>query len=154
MLRSRSAPEGLFMTTEQMQRSAYRLSALTLGVMLLVGVVKIVYPLQAQGAHTAANRTGDTAYTPTKLEWAALELQADYGNTNWTSETPVMITFLEGTDGTTMLCVLQYTPEVPAQVLKITRDSEQNVFDKYAEGRGWTWLRLQFQERILPRPSH
>jgi hypothetical protein len=123
--------------------------------MLLVGVAKLVYPLQAQGGQTTApNRPGDTAYTPTKLEWAALELQANYGNTSWTSETPVMITFLEGADGKTILCILQYTPDVSAQVLKINRDSEQIVFDKYAEGRGWTWLRLQFQEKILPRPSH
>ena len=118
----------------------------------LGGGLPLLLPLRAQGTprNNAAARPGDVAYTPTKLEWAALELQADYGNTNWTSETPVTIGFMPLSDGTTVLCLLQYTPDVTAQVVKVSRDSEQVVFDKYVRTRGWSWLRLQFQEKILP----
>jgi len=26
------------------------------------------------------------------------------------------------------------------------------IFDKYAARRGWSWLRLQFDEKMLPSP--
>src|SRR5882762_7689775 len=101
----------------------------------------------------AIDRPGDALYTPTKLEWAALELQANYGQTNWTSETPVMINFLPLDDGKTVLCLLQFTPDVPAVTVKIDRDSEQTVFERYAQNHAWPWLHVQFQEKIPPRPS-
>ena len=114
-------------------------------------------PIRAQATienkTLAVDRPGDALYAPTKLEWAALELQANYGQTNWTSETPVMINFLPLDDGKTVLCLLQFTPDVPAVTVKIDRDSEQTVFERYAQNHGWPWLHLQFQEKILPRPS-
>lgn len=140
-----------------MQRSTVSVSVLILAfVSLVVGSARLC-PLRAQetrGNKAAADRPGDAVYTPTKLEWAALELQAGYGSTVWTSETPVMINFLAMDDGATVLCLLQYTPDVPAQVVKVNRDVEQIVFDKYARRRGWSWLHLEFQEKTLPRPSH
>ena len=90
MLRSRSTPEGPF--HDNQANAAIRISTVSAdsrGDASCRGFAKPVYPPQAHGAHTAAaNRPGDTPYTPMKLEWAALELQANYGNTNWTSETP------------------------------------------------------------------
>jgi hypothetical protein len=113
-------------------------------------------PLWAQGAKekvATADRPGDAPYAPTKLEWAALELQASYGSTTWTSESPVIINYIALSDGATVDCVLQYTPDVSAEVVKTNRDVAQVVFNKYAASRGWSWLRLRFEERIL-RPSH
>jgi hypothetical protein len=134
-----------------MQRSNVAVWALVLLVGLLGGSSVQVRPVRAQA--TATDRPGDAIYTPTKLEWAALELQAAFGQTNWTTETPVMISFSPLDDGNTVLCLLQFTPEVPAVTVKINRDVEQKVFEIYAHHRGWSWLRLQFREKILPRPS-
>jgi hypothetical protein len=134
-----------------MQRTNVAVWALVLLVGLLGGSSVLLRSVRAQA--TAIDRPGDAIYTPTKLEWAALELQASYGQTNWTSETPVMINFSPLDDGSTVLCLLQFTPEVPAATVKINRDSEQRVFETYARSRGWSWLRLQFRESILPRPS-
>jgi len=99
------------------------------------------------------DRPGDATYTPTKLEWAALELQASYGNTNYTSESPVTIQWVALGDGNTLLCILQYTPDVPAGVVKLNREGQQYAFDKYKAARGWSWLRLQFDEHILSGKS-
>jgi len=140
-----------------MQRTNVAVWALVLLVGLLGGSSVLLRPVRAQATvenkTPAIDRPGDAIYTPTKLEWSALELQADSGQTNWTSETPVMINFLPLADGNTVLCLLQYTPEVPAATVKIDRDSAQKVFDIYAGSRGWSWLRLQFREKILTRPS-
>ncbi len=139
-----------------MQRSNVAVWAIVLLVGLLGGS-SVLLPVRAharvENKTPAIDRPGDAIYTPTKLEWAALELQAGYGQTNWTNETPVVINFLPLNDGKTVLCLLQFTPEVPAATVKINRDSEQVVFETYAQSRGWPWLRLQFQEKILPRPS-
>lgn len=96
-------------------------------------------------------RPGMEPYTPTKVEWAALDMQASYGNPNWTNDDPVMINYIDAGDGATIVCVLHYTPDVTAQVVKLNRDTAQKVFDKYVEGRGWTWLRLRFDEKVLHR---
>ncbi len=140
-----------------MQRSNVAVWALVLLVGLLGGSSVLLRPVRAQATvenkTPAIDRPGDAMYTPTKLEWAALELQALYGQTNWTSETPVTISFVPLDDGKTVLCMLQFTPEVPAVTVKINRDSEQRIFESYVHKRGWSWLRLQFRESILPGPS-
>jgi hypothetical protein len=128
-----------------MPRISLNGSTLTLALVFLVGISL------AQKTDNTTTRPGDEAYMPTKLEWAALELQANNGVTTWTSESPVMISFVAWSDGKTVLCVIQYTPEVPAQVVKINRDASQRVFDIYAKSRGWEWLRLEFKESVLRR---
>lgn len=109
------------------------------------------FVVRGQTINSTMDRPGDATYAPTRLEWAALELQASAGQTVWTSETPVMVTFQDSGDGRTVRCVLQYTPEVPAAMVKLNRDTSQKVFDIYTKNRGWTWLRLEFDERLLHR---
>jgi hypothetical protein len=99
-----------------------------------------------------ADRPGDATYTATKLEWAALELQANYGS-HLTSDTPMAVSFAPEADGQTILCLLQFTPDMPPELVKSTRYTRQVIFDKYVQRRGWSWLRLEFQEQTMPRPS-
>ena len=90
---------------------------------------------------------GRMPYTPTKLEWAALELQSNYGQTTMTHESPIMTNFTAKEDGRTVLCILQYTSDVTAAVLKINRDALTSVFESYRRSRGWNWMRLEFLEK-------
>jgi hypothetical protein len=113
-------------------------------------------PLLAQGDRTTkkfqTERPGDAQYVPTKLEWAAVELQAGYGS-EWTSDYHVASAFTALDDGKTVLCLLQYTPDVTADAVKTQKRVTEIIFEKYAQRHGWPWLRLQFQERTLPRPN-
>jgi len=97
------------------------------------------------------DRPGDAPFTPSKLEWAALELQTYFGRT-WTPQDHVDISYMSAGDGTTIRCILQYTPDVAAQDIKMDRDIAQVTFDKYATRRGWSWLRLKFEEHTMPAP--
>lgn len=109
----------------------------------------------AQGKKTAAvSRPGDAPFTPTKLQWAALELQASYGVTTISNDGPAMVNFIAQPDGETIICLIQYMPDTPAAAVKITRDSERRVFDGYVVSTGWTWLHLKFQESVLPATSN
>ena len=95
-----------------------------------------------------ADRPATEAYQPTKLEWAALELQVSYGATVMTRESPFRVTFIPW-NGEYVLCLLQYTTDYPAAALKIQKDSLREAFSLYRESRGWTWLRLHFQEKSI-----
>jgi len=138
-----------------MQRSNVAVFVLALLAALLGASSVMLGPVWAHGVsgNRGTDRPGDAAYAPTKLEWVALELQATYGTT-WTSENPVAVAFSPLNDGKTVLCLLQYTPAVSAGTLQTSRAVEQTVFERYVQKRGWFWLRLQFQEQMLPRPSH
>jgi hypothetical protein len=81
--------------------------------------------------------------------WAAVVLQASYGKPNRRNDTQVMINFNPSNDGRTVICPLQYTPDVSALVVKIYRAGLQQTIDKFVQNQGWTWLRLDFQERVL-----
>lgn len=132
-------------------RSAMAFPAL---VVSLFEVLLLLLPLSALGVNgkvATSDRPGDALYSPTKLEWAALELQANFGS-NWTNEDHVAISYMPGADGKTVRCILQYTPDVSAQALKTSRDVAQVLFNKYEASRGWSWLRVRFEEQPLPAP--
>lgn len=119
--------------------------------MHLLGLAAILIsfcPASAQ-ARGGLDRPGDAPYTPTKLEWAALELQASQGNVTYTSDSPVMVSFIPMPDGKTLLCLLQYPANVQPAVVNLSRVTAQTVFDKYAASRKWRWLQLQFKEQLL-----
>lgn len=94
---------------------------------------------------------GLQGYTPTRLEWAAVELQAANGQNTATHESPLTISFVPWNDGHTVVCLLQYTDDYEATALRVTKESLAKVFATYSNSRGWTWLRLRFQEKSLGR---
>jgi hypothetical protein len=99
----------------------------------------------------ASRPPGIQPHTPTRLQWAALELQALYGNNTMTHESPLRITFVSTADGYTVKCLMQYTPDYPAAALKIERDSVEAAFKKYVETLGWPWLRLAISEHPMEK---
>ena len=92
---------------------------------------------------------GFERYTPTRLEWAALELQASHGDTWSPTEQTVMLSYRPGDDGLTIVCVLQYTAGTTSSLLGMVRDTTKQVFAIYKDAKKWPWLRLEFQEKEL-----
>lgn len=95
---------------------------------------------------------GYEPYNPTKLEWAALELQARYGIP---VSDMVSIQYLatdDDRDGTGITCVLTYNPEVSTAALTAYRKMAQVAFDGYTKSPRWSWLKLHFKEqRLAPK---
>jgi hypothetical protein len=121
-----------------MQSTLYRL----LLVLALFGIA--LNPCYGQ-----TKRPGNEVYSPTKLEWAALELQAMHGTSVMD---PQGIYFIAKGDGETVVCILTYDSDFKAFQLKSLRDSIQKGFEKYRQSRQWPWLRLEFQEKPLSMP--
>ena len=100
--------------------------------------------LWAQGA-----RPGDAPYTPTKLEWAALELEVKYGE-DFSPNKHVSMSFRSEDDGRTVQCFLIYDGTVSAAQSKAMRELTRMKVDEYAKNKGWDWLRVTFKEEAIP----
>ena len=101
--------------------------------------------LSARNKARTADRPGDEVYLPTKLEWAALELQTFYRD-----DKDVIVSFVSGSDGKTMMCIMTYRRNVPVGTVKAERDIIQLQVQSYAETRKWPWLVVKFDEMALP----
>ena len=128
--------------------------SLAVSALFVVGVLcggsMLLRPVRAQSP--SIDRPGDAKYTPTKLQWAALQLQI-YQGQNSSSDSPVDVSYSGLNDGQTIVCLLQFAPDTSIEWLKTTRAVKQTLFDRYVKTTGWSWLRLQFQGKVLPRPT-
>ena len=114
---------------------------------LVVAMAAALVPMQAPLAQTLA--PGDERYSPTRLEWAALELQALYGETTPHRERQIVVTYLPRQDGFSVLCLIQYNASYPEEALSVLKQGITRGFEIYRSGRGWPWLRLQIQEQPM-----
>lgn len=128
-----------------------RAPAILFALVLMITCIALFSMAERTKTPTSSGDPGNAPYTPTKLQWAALELQADFGR-NWSSDDHVAVSFMPGQDGRTIRCRLQYTPDVSAQDLETSRAVAQTILGKYAAHQGWPWLQITFQESSLPAP--
>ena len=98
------------------------------------------------GRTTAQQFAGWDPYSPTKLEWARLELQADLGE-SLTADSPMSVDFVMS--GQKLVCYIAYTRSVSATQVAMRRKSIRDVFEIRKKGLGWNWLELGFEERTL-----
>jgi hypothetical protein len=100
-----------------------------------------------QGAKkpTATSASGADPYMPTKIEWAVLYMQANYGS-QYSSESPMSVSFLADADDKTVVCIFQYQPDIPAQVMKLAEKSVRRGFNAFLYVKKWDWLKLRFDE--------
>lgn len=114
------------------------------GYFLAAAIVFLAGWLCAQNA-----RPGDDSYTPTKLEWAALELQVEYGQDFGPSKNFAM-SFRPENDGRTIHCLLIYDRTASAAQSKAVRELTQMHVADYAKSKGWNWLGVTFKEEVIP----
>ena len=116
-------------------------------ILVFVAVVAVA----SRGVALQKTPPGLLPYAPSRLEWAALDLQASYGQTTMTHESPLSVTYYATGDGVTVRCILYYTDDLQAAVVNVTRENAKAVFAKYAAQKGWPWLRLEFIEKSAGR---
>ena len=114
------------------------------GYLLAIALSFVAGLLWAQTA-----RLGNAPYTPTKLEWAALELQVKYGE-DFSPHTHVSMSFRPEDDGRTVRCLFIYDHIASAGQSKAARELMQMRVNEYAKHKGWDWLRLNFKEETMP----
>lgn len=109
-------------------------------------IVAAVLPSIGAGARPAP---GAEPYSPSKLEWAAIELNGIMSAEAWGPGAAVSTRFQAGTDGVTLTCFLRYrrvaTVGPPDDIQKVVR----GVIEQYGQTRGWSWLKVTFDEKVV-----
>src|SRR5437763_210198 len=112
-----------------------------LGVLVMAFLAVTAFALGEQSGHV--KKPGDQPFTPTRLEWAALELSARYGQFP-TPDFELGVTFIPGNDGHTIHCLLAYGSDFPAAVVRDQKAALEKAIDTLRRQRGWTWLVLKY----------
>src|SRR5262252_8120232 len=85
------------------------------------------------------NRPGDEQYVPSKLEWAALQIDLLVGRGFPSPGQPEFITCLiyPAGDGTTVICSLTYSSAMAAGTLEGKRELVRVAFEVVKKRSGW-----------------
>jgi hypothetical protein len=84
-------------------------------------------------------------YTPSRLEWLAVELNAGL-RTDATEANPYSLSLVPLENEDTILIYVLYHPTVNREVMNIAVDTARKAISTTAKTHGWTWLKVR--ERI------
>jgi hypothetical protein len=99
--------------------------------------------------HETTNRPGLTPYTPTKIEWLALDVRSQLQQ-NASVDSPFFLSVVH-VDYETLLIVVQYLPTVNRETMNSAIDSARKVIMATARSYGWdNWVKIREQVELSP----
>jgi hypothetical protein len=114
---------------------------------LLGGAIWVWSEEQSERSTKLEKLEGFKPYTPSRLEWLAVELNA-YARTHLSSETGFSITFLPLLDADTIMIYVLHLPNAGRAALNVAIDNARNEISRTAERHGWeSWVKIK--ERIV-----
>ena len=84
---------------------------------------------------------GYKEYTPSRLEWLAVEMNANHRVTLMVENYLMNFVPLENSDS--ILIYVRYLRNVNRQTMNMSIDSARKVIDMLAKHRGWHWLNVK-----------
>jgi hypothetical protein len=94
-------------------------------------------------AQNRALRFGSQPYTPTRLEWLAVELNSSL-RVELSTDSQYSMDFVPIAKDDAILIAVTYLPGVQREVMNITIESAKKLIDLESKARGWTaWLKVQ-----------
>lgn len=110
---------------------------------LLAGLVVCSIAV-AVWAQSAPKMEGSEPYTPTKLEWLALRLNANHRTNLLDTDDEFMLIFVPIHKTDTIRILVYYDPEADRKVMNMTVDAARKAIDIIAEGKGWDgWVQIK-----------
>ncbi len=86
-------------------------------------------------------------YTPTRIEWLIVELQANY-RVELSSETGYSLDYVSP-DNVTVLILVQHTPDADRRIINMAVDTARRLVEMDLKSRGWqNWVRLREDIRM------
>lgn len=120
-----------------------------LGFPLMAGTVLVGMVVHALGQTGAPKRAPWLdPYTPTRLEWLALEKQASEGHNEF-SDNGATVNFYLSPDSLRtgeILCDLEYLPTTQAQVVQMIEDGILKRFE--ADRQVYPWARVKIIKKV------
>jgi hypothetical protein len=87
-------------------------------------------------------------YYPTKVEWTALYLQANYGIEDWRSGARCLARTWSAKNHDTINCFIVINASAPLGEVDAERKYATEVFEEWKKKQGWDWLKLQIRTQI------
>ena len=85
---------------------------------------------------------GYKGYTPSRLEWLAVELNASH-RVDLHGSLDYLMTFVPIEKSDTILIYVRYLRSVNREVMNLNIDSVRKVIDMIAKRHGWYWLNVK-----------
>lgn len=93
---------------------------------------------------------GMMPYTPTRLEWLTVDLEASY-HQDFSRDTPYSLHYLPKAPNT-VLIFAHYTSETPPGTLEIAIDAAKQQVNQDASSHGWSsWVKLEVQKKLIKK---
>ncbi len=108
-----------------------------------------VTALAARAEQVKSLKEGMKPYTPTRLEWLAVELNAMY-RYEMNDLKGFMLTFIVLMDENTILIPVQHSMKTDRQAMNIGIDAVRYAVNKTAKSKGWdSWLKIKEEIKLI-----
>ena len=88
-------------------------------------------------------------YTPTRLEWLALDLEASY-HEDFGPDSNYSLHYLPKPPNTVLIFV-HYKSETSAETVNHAIDAAKEVVNQDASSHGWrSWVKVEVQRKLIP----
>jgi len=93
---------------------------------------------------------GMMPYTPTRLEWLTVDLEASY-HQDFGRDTPYSLHYLPKAPNTVLIFV-HHTSETPAGALETAIDAAKQQVNQDASSHGWSsWVKIEVQRKLIKK---
>lgn len=125
-------------------------TALVLSIFYLAGPNNGTVVVSLANEQETPNRPGSQPYTPTKIEWLALEMNSDLRQ-DASADSPFLLSVVQ-VDHETLMIYVRYLPTVDREIMNGAIDTARKVIMMGAKRYGWDkWVKIR--ERVEMHPS-
>jgi hypothetical protein len=115
-------------------------------VVICAVVASFVAGLQVHSHAAPPTEPGMMPYTPTRIEWLALELEASF-HQDFSSDSPYALHYIAATPNTIFI-VVQYRNNAPIGVVDKAIDVAKRLVNAHASSNGWSWVKIEVSRSL------
>lgn len=117
--------------------------------LVLIPLFLFFISFPVNGEQVQSMSEGMKPYTPTRLEWFALELNANY-RTEMNDLEGYMLSFVPLEKENTILIYVGYNKQTRRELMNRGIDNARKIIEKAARNRGWnSWLKVREEVELL-----
>jgi hypothetical protein len=121
--------------------------SLMIGLFTVCAIAILGHVMQPAAPPT---QPGMTPYTPTRLEWLALDLEASY-HEDFALNSDYSLHYLPKPPNTVLIFV-HYKSEASAQTVNHAIDAAKEVVNQDASSHGWrSWVKIEVQRKLIQK---
>ena len=122
-------------------------NSLTIGLFTACSIAILGLAMQPAAPPT---QPGMTPYTPTRLEWLALDLEASY-HEDFGRNSDISLHYLPKPPNTVLIFV-HYKSETSAETVNHAIDAAKEVVNQDASSHGWrSWVKVEVQRKLIQK---